>query len=637
MKYLKNIFFLLLFLVPQVLLAQAVNKKIIKNSNDYYWGEAISRNEKEASDAALANLTQNIAVMVSSDYQSNVKESNKNIKETVQKILKTFSTATLRNVKTLKQLKDGKIDVFHYIRKSNVENIFNKRKILIRSIYDKANDFENNEEYGYALKWYYFAIILMNSLPDQVIKYHDLNLKTEIPYRITTILNKTKFYLKTDSLLSKNERELVFNIRTNHKPDQYLDFSFWDGSNQVNVQATDGDGTATLLGPSVNFKKLNISIKYSYYENRQEIKDVSELWDLVQKPSFDNTRKIILKKKSVQKKQSVASKKDSLKSNKSVVTAKTDTVKNNLKAHIAHFNRGQYQLELQNNDSCNVLRKISNESFSLISLIKKHDLKGISKYFENDPFLKKRMINMMRYNHLSVLKNNFKAAVNKTYMGWELRKIQVHAVYPSLNKQTTEYLVFDFTPKGKMYNVTFGIMHNLYKKFVTEGKILKDWKHRQVIIKFIEKYRTAFMTRDINTIDSLFSDQAVIIVGRVLKKKKKDGDYVFFKTNNKQPDFKQIRLTKNQYLKRQKAVFKSQQDIYLGYSTFNITRKNKQKGVYGISMRQNYYSSTYSDEGYLFLLVDFNEKNPQIYVRSWQPQAWDDSALIKLSNFNINM
>jgi len=53
-------------------------------------------------------------------------------------------------------------------------------------------------------------------------------------------------------------------------------------------------------------------------------------------------------------------------------------------------------------------------------------------------------------------------------------------------------------------------------------------------------------------------------------------------------------------------------------------------------MRQNYESTTYSDEGYLFLLVDFNHSQPQIYVTAWQPHEWNDNALIKLSNYNIN-
>ena len=57
--------------------------------------------------------------------------------------------------------------------------------------------------------------------------------------------------------------------------------------------------------------------------------------------------------------------------------------------------------------------------------------------------------------------------------------------------------------------------------------------------------------------------------------------------------------------------------------------------VYGVEMRQSYASTTYSDEGYLFLLVDFSERDPLIYVRAWQPNEWNESALVKTANFRI--
>jgi len=122
----------------------------------------------------------------------------------------------------------------------------------------------------------------------------------------------------------------------------------------------------------------------------------------------------------------------------------------------------------------------------------------------------------------------------------------------------------------------------------------------------------------------------------VLNKTKAKDVYKYYKINDEQPHVAYTQYTKNEYLKNQAKLFKSQKDIYLGYNSFKILRKNKQEGVYSFSMRQNYESTTYSDEGYLFLLVDFNHSQPQIYVRAWQPQEWNDNALIKLSNYNIN-
>ncbi len=48
-----------------------------------------------------------------------------------------------------------------------------------------------------------------------------------------------------------------------------------------------------------------------------------------------------------------------------------------------------------------------------------------------------------------------------------------------------------------------------------------------------------------------------------------------------------------------------------------------------------YLSKQESDEGYLFLLIDFTERDPLIYVRSWQPNEWNDSSLVRTANFRI--
>ncbi len=83
--------------------------------------------------------------------------------------------------------------------------------------------------------------------------------------------------------------------------------------------------------------------------------------------------------------------------------------------------------------------------------------------------------------------------------------------------------------------------------------------------------------------------------------------------------------------------------IFIFHFSFSITPYpyaielsfHSSAGVYGVEMRQSYNSTTYSDEGYLFLLIDFSERDPLIYVRAWQPNEWNDSALVRTANFRI--
>ncbi len=56
--------------------------------------------------------------------------------------------------------------------------------------------------------------------------------------------------------------------------------------------------------------------------------------------------------------------------------------------------------------------------------------------------------------------------------------------------------------------------------------------------------------------------------------------------------------------------------------------------VYAIQIKQDYYSTNYGDEGYLFLMVDINDPlNPIIKVRTWQPEKDPNFGIYSPGNF----
>ncbi|MFQ5652065.1 MAG: hypothetical protein ACE5IY_19210, partial [bacterium] len=179
------------------------------------------------------------------------------------------------------------------------------------------------------------------------------------------------------------------------------------------------------------------------------------------------------------------------------------------------------------------------------------------------------------------------------------------------------------------------ITAKMYQHFVEQSKFGKDWGNRQEIIKFVEKYRTAYLTRDIETVDLIFAEDALILVGRKIMRKKLPENAIQYHKLGGQPDYQYLELSKRDYLRRQKRIFDIQKDIFLDFGSLDIVKKNNAQNVYGVEMRQSYASTTYADEGYLFLLVDFNERDPLIYVRAWQPNEWDEEALVRTANFRI--
>jgi hypothetical protein len=614
----------LLFILFSVVCSQPVTKEKIRSSNTYYYGEATSELEQEASDHALKNLVQSIAVNISSQMTRVVSEKNGNMQDTYENVVNSYSNATLKDVKFIKQPVANGIEVFAYMEKSEVTKMFQERKKLVCDIYEKALEFEADVDVANALKYYYFSIILMNSIPDKTVEYQTKNLLIEIPLRINALINNTKFRLVADKRISDKERELQFEIMSFGKPIRKLDFSCWDGVSQVNVSAVDGAGIFRLIGASASFDKIDLAIKYQYYESREEIKEVADLWGFVNKPSFKNSQNVPL---AVLKSTPVPA---------VVVAPEEKSVPAAAAAPIVKQSSAKFSVELSDKEKSPKAEKIAANTAKFLDLIEKRSAEQIKKEYANDPFLSEKLTSLLKYNNPIPIDQTAKADLNKTATGWEVRKIRVLTSYPSLNRQATEYLILDFDQDGNFYDINFGTVEQLYDQFVEQGSFGNDWGNRQTIVKFIEKYRSAFLTRNMAMLDSMFAEEAVIIVGRELKKGKKSDNYQYSKMTESQPDIQYVQYTKKQYLENQKKAFKNQKDIFLGYSTFKINKKNNMPGTYGISMKQFYAATTYADEGHLFLLVDFLQDQPQIYVRSWQPHEWNEDAMIKLANFKLN-
>lgn len=164
-----------------------------------------------------------------------------------------------------------------------------------------------------------------------------------------------------------------------------------------------------------------------------------------------------------------------------------------------------------------------------------------------------------------------------------------------------------------------------------------DAHNRQVILDYMEYFRNSYFTRDIDFLEQLFSEDALIIVGKVVKKASQQG-HRYLSSEQVVYNLK----SKREYLNRLKAVFKANKKIQVDFKEFQIKRHPTQRGIYGVTVRQHYSSDLYSDEGYLFLLWDFrDEAAPQIHVRTWQPRMLDketplpEHQIFSIRNFNL--
>ena len=168
---------------------------------------------------------------------------------------------------------------------------------------------------------------------------------------------------------------------------------------------------------------------------------------------------------------------------------------------------------------------------------------------------------------------------------------------------------------------------------IMQGKLNEtDANRRHTILNYCEHFRTAYTTKDIDFLRQVFSDKALIIVGNVVKPLANDDKF--------QAESKVTYAihSKHEYITRLSKVFAANQKIDVKFSNFRIMRHPTMDGIYGVTLRQQYKSDRYSDDGYLFLLWDFRDPSmPLIHVRTWQPASSIGGAdeVISIQDFNL--
>jgi hypothetical protein len=198
------------------------------------------------------------------------------------------------------------------------------------------------------------------------------------------------------------------------------------------------------------------------------------------------------------------------------------------------------------------------------------------------------------------------------------RSVPMRFTFKNNNRVFVEDVTFTFNKDQKIESVAFGLdqaaRDDIFNR--ERGPAWTD-SIRMVIATFLENYKTAFALKRLEYIRSIFDDNAIIIVGHVTRQQSKRGDSREFSDNKL---VKYNRQDKNTYLRNLERSFKSNEFINIRFTDNEVVRQGKGGDTFGIQIHQDYYSSSYSDTGYLFLMVDLNEIDaPCIKVRTWQP------------------
>ena len=198
-----------------------------------------------------------------------------------------------------------------------------------------------------------------------------------------------------------------------------------------------------------------------------------------------------------------------------------------------------------------------------------------------------------------------------TSTGWQLRNIplMMRPIGGNFNEREYHEAVIDFDRKGHIESFHLTIDQQLYMQVIKSNLEMTDLRRRQLILDYVERFR-----------------DALIITGKVVTQRTKDGiklpDKITYKKQGKR-----------EYLNNLFAIFDSKGRIDVSFDGIDVMRHPVKPDFYGVTLHQGWstYNKNgtqgYRDEGYVFLLWDFrDEQHPQIHVRTWQPDAFDQTG-----------
>ncbi len=205
---------------------------------------------------------------------------------------------------------------------------------------------------------------------------------------------------------------------------------------------------------------------------------------------------------------------------------------------------------------------------------------------------------------------------------------------------TFQDAVVEFDLSGKITDFRFALDAQVRESMTNCGNGVVDKERSMQILQYVERFRTAYNTKDIKFLQDIFSDDALIITGKVVTRKSVQGDAVKLA-----PHVTYQKQNKTQYINNLRRAFARNQWIDVKFEQIadggnsgcgGITRSDKNPNLYGVRLRQEWKSSTYSDEGYVFLLWNFADPNkPEITVRTWQPEYLDAAKTQRLPEEEI--
>lgn len=589
--------------------AQSIDE--IKKNSNYIWGEGNGTTMSDAEGEALRQMSVQISVSVyNSSYDE---ESNDN---SVQKaVLQSVSSAKFTNVQMRVLEEEPNARVFCFMPRSEVKKMFEKRANHIANMVDAGKTAESRMMIDEALRNYYWALVLAKTTPEPVeIEFNDKKGEATslLPIKIKSVL--AMINASVDEI--QDGKNLILGFTYNGKPVSSLNFKYNDGQSIVGpIVARDGIGEASMASIPAD-GKLHLTYELRF---RNEVdptdSDIAGAFNAGLLPNINSSVAIAIKSNS--KKKAAAP-----------VLASAEIL-------AAQPTNDKRSIAMQNADNTDDLQQAV---LAVEAAISSNNPKSAFNYFTPEGYT--LFANLMAKNGKVTLVGKAQSHNFIIADGYIIgRATNIKRQFRN-GKAFMEKLVYRFNPESrKIESVAFALTQRAENDIMNAAA---SWPEvsRWAILNFMEDYQTAFALKRTDYINSIFSDDALIITGTILKKLN-NAERAFDRSKSLDlggpKDIAYSQLSKTEYIDRLRKIFSTREYVHLQFED-NVTRmidlpaiNGINKGAaFGIEIKQRYESTGYSDDGYLTMVFDTRGKLPIIHVRLWQP---DKNNMMSLQEF----
>ena len=472
------------------------------------------------------------------------------------------------------------------------------------------NDEKENASIGDALRYYYWSLVLCYDYPESAALVvfdsdsgENVFIKEWLADRIDYLLKKIKFIPKKKPVMkSKNSIAYEFVVTDGADRVPWLKFEYNNGNGFVESSVESGLASVELMDKDINRIDIVICIE-NKVDAEARAKEVYNAMVKLDNPVFFASAVKQIDVKKVKEEEANVNYQDSTILQKQAETEKF--IDNNLADHMNDYLKAMKAIEkaVRNKKISEAKDHFTPEGYEMFSTL----LNNGRYYILGTPEYKFIELKDMVICRSIPMQFNFKNNVGF-----------IRNVVFRFNKDTR-----------KVTSIAFKLTD------IAEIDILcKDqWnpESRMILVNFLEDYQTAYALKRLDYLDKIFSDDALIIVGTVLKQKQK-GDVMHLSTETK---VRYDTLSKGRYIEKLHTVFSKNEFVNIRFLDTDFTQHKSGMELYGIQVKQEYLSSTYGDVGYLFLMVDLREELPVIHVRTWEPEKTENP--INFDNIIVEM